>query len=99
MYSKIDIILPPPIYLLLNNNSQLIDSVTQLADKIVEIYFYNEEDDLKAQWKRNYINKTLSTYLDYDDIMREFENARIELSAKKNAETEDGEDSTNDSWA
>ena len=99
-YKKIDITLPPPIYLLANNNSQLIDTVSQLADKIAEIQFYNEKDDLKAEWKKNYVTRTLSSYIHLDDIISDFEVAKVELRAKQNPATEEGEDenSSNNEW-
>ena len=97
--NKIEIVLPPPIYLLINNNAQLIDAVTQMADKLVDIYFSNESDDLKAEWKKNYVTRTLSTYIAYDDIMRDFDNAKVDLQAKRNDATEEGEgESENNGW-
>lgn len=96
--NKIDIILPPPIYLLINNNAQLIDTVTQMADKLVEIYFSNESDELKASWKKNYITRTLSTYISYDDIMSDFDSAKVDLEASRNDATEEGDNNDNGGW-
>lgn len=90
-YSKINIILPPPLYLLINNNSQLIDTVSQLADKISDIYFYNEEDDLRSEWKKHNVSRTLASYLKLDEIMTDFETAKVELTSKTNPATEEGE--------
>ena len=98
--SKIEIVLPPPIYLLINNNAQLIDTVTQMSDKLVDIYFPDESDELKNSWKKNYITRTLSTYISYDDIMRDFDNAKVDLEARRNDATEEGEESSsaNNGW-
>lgn len=97
-YKSIKIILPPPVYLVLNNSSQLIDAVTQLADKISDIYFYNEEDDLKSEWKKNYVGRTLSSYIYLNDIMTDFETAKVDLVAKKNPATEEGEGGEKSEW-
>ena len=97
-FSKISIILPPPVYLLINNNGQLIDSVTQNADKLVEIYFANEDDELKSEWKKNYITRTLSTYINYDEVMDDFENAKVDLEARRTVEADDGENETGSDW-
>jgi hypothetical protein len=99
--NKIDIVLPPPIYLLINNNAQLIDTVTQMADKLVEIYFADESDELKAAWKKNYITATLSTYIDYDSVMKHFDDAKVDLEARRNDATEEGDEdgsSGNNGW-
>ena len=70
-----------------------------MADKLVDIYFSNESDDLKAEWKKNYVTRTLSTYIAYDDIMRDFDNAKVDLQAKRNDATEEGEgESENNGW-
>ena len=41
-YYWIQVVLPPPIYSTMMNNAQLIDNITQMADKIVEIEFRTE---------------------------------------------------------
>lgn len=92
--SYIQIILPPPIYLTLSNNQQLMDNVTQQADKIIEIEFTSEDsDELKAEFKRIYIRNILSTYLDFNSIERYRSAANVNLEARKIAQVEDGENS------
>ena len=92
--SYIQIILPPPIYLTLSNNQQLMDNVTQQADKIIEIEFTSEDsDELKAEFKRIYIRNILSTYLDFNSIERYRSAAKVNLEARKIAQVEDGENS------
>lgn len=86
-YSSIKIILPPPIYLLINNNQQLLDNVSNQADKIIEIEYTNEEDEFKAEFKRLYIRDQLSTYLDYDNIGSLEEQTKVNLESRKNVET------------
>jgi hypothetical protein len=93
MNPLIEIILPPPIYLIINNNSQLFDTVSGMADKLTEVILYNEEDEFKSEFKMQYIKSKLGTYLDFkllDDII---DKSRISLEAKKKAATEDGESS------
>lgn len=92
--SYIQIILPPPIYLTLSNNQQLMDNVTQQADKIIEIEFTSEDsDELKAEFKRIYIRNILSTYLDFNSIERYRSAAKVNLEARKTPQVEDGENS------
>lgn len=92
--SYIQIILPPPIYLTLSNNQQLMDNATQQADKIIEVEFTSEDsDELKAEFKRIYIRNILSTYLDFNSIERYRSAAKVNLEARKAAQVEDGENS------
>ena len=90
-YRKIDIILPPPTYLTTTNNSQLIDNINQMADKIIESEMDNESDEVKQEWKRLYLRDNLSTYIDFDRVERLRELARVNVEAAKNPAAEDGE--------
>ena len=90
-YSNIDIILPPPTYLTTTNNSQLIDNVNQMADKIIESEMDGESDEVKQEWKRLYLRDNLSTYIDFDRVERLRELARVNVEAAKNPAAEDGE--------
>jgi hypothetical protein len=92
----IKIILPPPIYLLINNNTQLLDSVSGMSDKLIDIYLPNEDDELKAKFKANYIKSKLSAYINDNDINRMIENARVDLEAEKIPATEEGEENDED---
>jgi hypothetical protein len=67
-----------------------------MADKIIDIYIPNEEDDLKAKFKANYIKSKLSAYINDNDINRMIENARVDLEAEKIPATEEGEENEED---
>ena len=88
---EIEIILPPPVYLNITNNSQLIDSINQMADKIIESEMESESDDIKAEWKRLYLRDNLSTYLNYDRLERLLSLAKVNVSANKQPAAADGE--------
>lgn len=88
--SYIQIILPPPIYLTLSNNQQLMDSVTQQVDKIIEVEFIDEPDEVKNEFKRIYVRNMLSTYIDFNSVERYREAAKVNVEAKKPPQTEDG---------
>ena len=90
-YNKIEVILPPPTYLTTTNNSQLIDNINQMADKIIESEMDGESDEVKQEWKRLYLRDNLSTYIDFDRVERLRELARVNVEAAKNPAAEDGE--------
>ena len=92
-FKMIEIILPPPTYLTLNNNSQLIDNINQMADKIVDTMMPNEDDDVKAEWKRIYMIETLSAYINFDQVERNRKLAKINVEANKTPSANDGENS------
>jgi hypothetical protein len=91
--SWIQIILPPPTYLVMNTNSHMIDSITQMADKIIENKMMNETEEVKAEFKNIYIRNILSTYIDFDQIDRYLDLAKMKVEADKEPAAEDGEDS------
>lgn len=93
-YSLILVTLPPPIYLSMNNNQQLIDNVNQQADKIIETELSDESDELKAEFKKVYVRDTLSTYINFDQIERLKNIAKVNLEAKKEAGVESSSDSS-----
>ena len=92
-YSEIKIKLPPPVYLTMTNNQQLMDNVSQMADKLIEIELYNEEDEVKNEFKKLYIRDTLGTYIDYDFVNDLVETAKVNIESQKPPATEDGENS------
>lgn len=94
--SEIQIVLPPPTYLTSNNNSQLIDNISQMADKIIEADMPNEDDEVKAEWKRLYIRQTLASYIDYDMVERLLDQAKVNIEVNKAPTTEEGSDDVND---
>lgn len=86
----IEIILPPPTYLTMNNNQQLIDNISQLADKIIETELYDEEDEVKNEFKKIYIRNHLLAYIDYEAVERYVETAKVNIATKKDPQVSDG---------
>lgn len=95
-FSEIKIKLPPPVYLSLNNNQQLLDNVSQMADKLIDFELQNEEDEVKQEFKKLYIRNTLGTYIDYNFVDYIIEVAKTNVQSNKPPATEDGEYSSND---
>ena len=95
-YSEIKIQLPPPVYLTMTNNQQLLDNVSQMADKLIEFELPDAEDDVKSEFKKLYIRNTLGTYIDYDFVDQIIETAKVNVESNKPPATEDGEYSGDD---
>lgn len=91
--NKIEVLLPPPTYLTSTNNSQIIDNMTQMADKIIDTELATEDDDVKTEFKKLYIRETLSSYIDYTLVERLRVTARVNVKSAKPPKTENGEDS------
>ena len=87
----IEIILPPPTYLTAQNNSQLIDNTTQIADKIIDTDMAGEDDAIREEFKKLYVRDALAAYLDYDRIEQLKEAARVAVKVKAEPQTQDGE--------
>lgn len=87
----IEVVLPPPTYLTYSNNQQIIDNITQTADKLIDIEMDGEEEDVKQELKRLYVRDTLSTYLDYERFNALKEAAKVNVSIRKEPAAADGE--------
>ena len=87
---QIEIVLPPPTFLTMNNNSQIIDNVTQTADKIVDTELAAEEEEVKTEWKKLYVRKTLSTYIDFNLIDKLLDEAKVNVEVAKKVEGNEG---------
>jgi hypothetical protein len=87
----IEVILPPPTYLVSTNNTQLIDNVSQMADKIIDTELDGESDEVKQEFKKIYVRDSLAAYIDYDKIERLKQNAKVNIEIGKTASAEDGE--------
>lgn len=79
-FPEIKVILPPPLFLIMQNNSNLIDNMSAMADKIADFEITGEDeknDAIKAEFKKLYLRKNLSTYLKYDIIDRLIDQAKV----------------------
>ena len=90
--TKIEILLPPPTYLTTNNNSQLIDNISQMADKIIELEMANESDEIKAEFKKLYVRQALSTYIDFTLVEKTKEQAKVNVEIDKEPATDENSD-------
>ena len=95
-YSYIEVILPPPTYLTVTNTQQMIDNINQLTDKVVDLELSNEEDNIKAEFKRLYARSYLATYIDFDIVQRLLETAKVNVESNTPPAVEDGEASSNE---
>lgn len=90
-YKEIEVILPPPTYLITTNNAQLMDNNIQMADKIIEIELSGEPEEVQQEFKRLYIRDNLSTYIDYSKVEKLKDLSKVNVEVNKPAATEDGE--------
>lgn len=72
--AQLALLLPPPLYITLTNNTQLITNVTEYAEKIVApmIRAKGGDDNAVTIGSNEYIRRTLGTYIDFnmiDDIV------------------------------
>ena len=77
----------------MQNNQQLMDNITQQADKIIETELSQEEDDVKAEFKRIYTRNCLASYMDFSQIERFIETARVNVESRKEAQAEESDGS------
>lgn len=90
--AEIEIVLPPPTYLVINNASQLFDNSSQMADKIIDIEFANEDEDVKSEFKALYIRENLGSYIDFSLVERLKQTAKVNIEKRKEPAANDGED-------
>ena len=92
-FQEITIVLPPPTYMVLQNNSQLLDNVQSMAEKISMTYLEGESDEVKAEFNKLYVRDALSTYIDYDKVERFIQAAKVNITANSTSATDDGAES------
>lgn len=90
--SEIEIILPPPTYLVTTNTSQLFDNISQMADKVCEDELATEPDEVKVEFKKLYVREHLNTYIDFGLVDRLKKVAKVNVEQAKNPATSDGAD-------
>ena len=89
-YQCIEIMLPPPVAMIVQNNSQMIDNFSQMADKIADIELTAEQDDeIKPEFKKRYIRANLGEYLDYSQIDNIISLAKVAVEAAKTPAVEE----------
>ena len=88
----IQVTLPPPMYLIMQSNSQLIDNVTAMGDKLAETELAEEEDEVKTEWKKLYVRQNLSAYINYSQLEELKEQARVNVELAKNVDASDDSD-------
>ena len=87
----IEVMLPPPTYLTFTNTQQLIDNISQSADKIIELDLSAESDEVKMEFKKLYVRAHLGTYLDYNFIEKMINTAKVNVEANKTPAAEESE--------
>ena len=87
----IEVILPPPNYLTMSNNSQIIDNINQTADKIIESDMADEEEDVKAEWKKLYLMHNLSTYIDFSLVEKLKQQAKVNVETNRKVSSSDAD--------
>ena len=92
-YSYIEVELPPPLYLIATNMSQMFDLVSSQADKFSNDFLYDKDDKVKQAFKAIHLRNNLGAYIDMDLINREIDEAEIKVKSEENPATEDGENS------
>ena len=90
--SEIEVILPPPTYLVTTNTSQLFDNITQMADKINEDELAAEPEEVKAEFKKLYVREHLNSYIDFGLVDRLKEVAKVNVEQAKVPAASDGAD-------
>lgn len=95
---EIKINLPPPTLLTMTNNQQLIDNISQLADKIIETELSDQSDEVKVEFKKLYTRNYLSTYINFDDVERVLELAKVNVETQKDVSVDSNNDDDMDDY-
>ena len=65
---ELEVMLPPPAFLSVTQGSQLLGSVTQYIDAVMEIEMAGEEDDVKNMFKKKMLRKIIPDYISDQEI-------------------------------
>ncbi len=94
-FAYIEVILPPPTYLTITNTQQMLDTVTQLADKFADSELPDEDDPTKAEFKKLFLRNYLGTYMDFALLEKLKKTAKANVSTNTKPKTDDGEEADN----
>lgn len=94
-YAYIEVILPPPTYLTITNTQQMLDTVTNLSDKVIDAELNDQEDNVKAEFKKLFLRNYLGTYMDFSNVERMIQTAKANVQSKSKPSTDDGGESDN----
>jgi len=94
-YPYIEVLLPPPTYLTITNTQQMLDTVIQLGDKINDVELNDEDEKVKAEFKKLFLRNYLGTYIDFSNVERLIKTAQANVAANANPKVDDGEESDN----
>ena len=88
---ELEVILPPPAFLSMTQNTQLINSASQYADTIVDIEMAGESDEARQMFKKRLIRKMIPSYLTDEEIKEIKDNIAIDSAINSSDEGfEDG---------
>lgn len=80
---KIELILPPPLFINMTNTNQLIQNATEYAENVIESFIPNEDDEVKAEAKSQLKRYNLSQYVDANLIDVIIDKAKHEIALRK----------------
>ena len=79
---ELEVTLPPPAFLSMTQNTQLINSASQYADVIVDIEMAGESDEARQMFKRRVIRKMIPSYLTDEEIQEIKDNIALDAAIK-----------------
>lgn len=91
----IEVLLPPPTYLTITNTQQMLDTVVQLADKIVDVELADDDDATKAEFKKLFLRNYLGTFIDFNNVEKMKQTAKAAVQAITPPKVDDGEEADN----
>lgn len=81
---ELTINLPPPMFLNITNTNQIMDNTNQLVESVTDMEMAEEQDDeLKAIFKRNLKRHYLGSFIDLDVVERIKNKSKQEQQLKK----------------
>lgn len=94
--NNINIFLPAPAYLAMTNMKQLVDNIKDYVMSIADIVCADQDDDIKNEFIKIQCMRLLGTYIDFDQLNEDIEQATMNIKSKKVA-VPSGDGSSEDS--
>lgn len=83
---ELEVTLPAPAMLSTTQGAQVIQSVVQYADSIIEIELGDDDDQTKALFKRRLVRKLIPSYLSDEEIQNIKNNVALDKNTSKKEE-------------
>lgn len=86
---SLEVELPPPIFLNVTNINNILQSISQYIESLVELKLRNEDEEIVNEFKKLAIERQISNHINLKEIDSLIETAKMRVTVNKKANDDD----------